>query len=48
MDSIGEFAGRIYQQLRPITEWALGNWLPTLVILVGLIFWAGHQRRLHH
>jgi hypothetical protein len=48
MDIIGEFVGRIYHELRPISEWALGNWLPTLAILVGLIFWAGRQRRVHH
>jgi len=47
MDIIGEFVGRIYLALRPITEWALGNWLPTMVILVTLIYWAGRQRRAH-
>ena len=45
MDMIGEFAARLYLELRPITEWALRNWLPTLAILVGLIYWAGRQRR---
>jgi hypothetical protein len=46
MELIGEFAARLYLylELRPITEWALRNWLPTLVILVGLIYWAGRQR----
>jgi hypothetical protein len=48
MDIIGEFVARIYSELRPFTEWALGNWLPTIAILSGLIFWAGRQRRAHH
>ena len=48
MDIIGEFVGRIYFELRPITEWALGNWLPTMAILGGLIYWAGRQRRAQH
>ena len=45
MEMIGEFAARLYLELRPIIEWALRNWLPTLAILVGLIYWAGRQRR---
>lgn len=46
MDVIGEFAARLYYyQLRPLTEWALGNWLVTMAILVGLIYWAGRERR---
>jgi hypothetical protein len=48
MDIVGEFAARLYIELRPLTEWALRNWLPTLAILAGLIFWAGRQRRVHH
>lgn len=48
MDIIGEFAGRIYLELRPVTEWALRNWLPTIAVLGGLIYWAGRQRRAHH
>lgn len=47
MDIIGEFAARLYLALRPLAEWALGNWLPTLAILAGLIYWAGRQRRVH-
>ena len=48
MDIVGEFAARLYIELRPLTEWALRNWLPTLGILVALIYWAGYQRRAHH
>lgn len=48
MDIIGEFVARIDLELRPITEWALRNWLPTMAILGGLIYWAGRQRRAHH
>ncbi len=47
MDIIGGFAARIFSELQPLTEWALGNWLPTIAVLIGLIFWAGHQRRAH-
>lgn len=46
-DIIGEFAARLYLKLRAITEWALRNWLPTLTILVGLIYWAGRQQRMY-
>ena len=45
MELIGELAARLYYQLRPLTEWALRNWLVTMVILVGLIYWAGRERR---
>jgi hypothetical protein len=47
MDIIGELAARIFSELRPIAEWALGNWLPTMAILISLILWAGYQRRAH-
>ena len=45
MDLIGEFAARLYYTLRPLTDWALRNWLPTMAILVALIYWAGRQHR---
>lgn len=47
MEMIGEFAARIFLALQPLTEWALRNWLPTMAILAGLIYWAGRQRRMH-
>ena len=47
MDIIGEFAARLYLELRPITEWAIRNWLLTLAILIGLIYWAGGKHRVH-
>ena len=47
MDIIGEFVARIYFELRPITDWALGNWYLTVGILAALIYWAGYQRRAH-
>jgi hypothetical protein len=47
MDKIGEFAGRLFQELRPLLEWALGNWAVTSVLLVMLIYWAGKQKRPH-
>jgi len=48
MDIIGEFVGRIYFEIKPFIEWALGNWYLTIGILVALIYWAGYQRRAHH
>jgi len=45
MEVIGEFVGRLYLELRPLAEWALRNWLPTMAILAGLIYWGGRQRR---
>ena len=47
MDIIGELAARIFSELRPIAEWALGNWYLTFGILAALIYWAGCQRRAH-
>ena len=50
MDMIGEFIGRLFWELRPIIEWALGHWAVTMIFIVGLIYWAGRQRRInrHH
>lgn len=50
MDSIGEYVGRLFLELRPIIDWALRNWAITLVVLVALIFWSTRQKRLrrHH
>jgi hypothetical protein len=47
MDIIGEFVARIFSEVRPLTDWALGNWYLTGAILVALIYWAGYQRRVH-
>lgn len=48
MDLIAAYAARLYLEIRPFTEWALRNWLPAMVILVILIYWAGRQRRSRH
>jgi hypothetical protein len=48
MELIGAFVARLFTTVGPVADWALRNWLPTMVILVALIFWAGHQRRIHH
>jgi hypothetical protein len=47
MDIIGEFVARIFSEVRPLTDWALGNWYLTVGILAALIYWAGSQRRTH-
>jgi hypothetical protein len=47
MDIIGEFVRQLFWELNPIIDWALRNWAVTMLILVGLIYWAGRQRRLH-
>jgi hypothetical protein len=46
MDKIGEFAARLFLELRPALEWAIGNWAITAILLVALIYWAGKQKRL--
>jgi len=50
MDVIGEFAGRFFRDFLGLIDWAVGNWVITMIILVMLIYWAGRQKRLdrHH
>lgn len=50
MDMIGEFVKRLFLELRPIIEWALGHWAVTLIALVALIYWSARQKRFrrHH
>jgi hypothetical protein len=50
MEKIGEFAGRLFLEARPLLDWAVRNWAITTVALVLLIYWAGKQKRLdrHH
>ena len=45
MDIIGEIVLRLFSELRPLLEWALSNWLITLLVLGVLIFGAGKYRR---
>jgi hypothetical protein len=47
MDIIGEFVKRFFWELSPLMDWALRNWAVTMVFLVGMIYWAVRQRRLH-
>ena len=47
MDKIGEFAARLFLELKPLLDWAVGNWAVTSIVLVILIYWAGRQRRLN-
>ncbi len=44
MDFVGDFAFRIFSELRPLFDWALGNWVVTLPVLGLLIFGAGKYR----
>jgi hypothetical protein len=46
MEAIGEFAARLFLEIRPAFEWAVGNWAITSIALVILIYWAGKQKRL--
>lgn len=46
MDKIGEFAARLFLELRPVLEWAIRNWAITSIALVILIYWAGKQKRI--
>jgi hypothetical protein len=47
MDKIGEFAARLFLELKPLLDWAVGNWAVTSIVLVILIYWAGRQKRLN-
>jgi hypothetical protein len=47
MDIIGKFAAQLISELRWLLDWAVGNWIVTLAVLVILIYWAGRQRRLN-
>ncbi len=47
MDKIGEFAARLFLELKPLLDWAVGNWAVTSIVLVMLIYWAGRQKRLN-
>jgi hypothetical protein len=50
MDIIGEFVKQFFRELSPLLDWALKNWAITMVLLVGMIYWAGRHKRLrrHH
>ena len=47
MDKIGEFAARLFLELKPLLDWAVRNWAVTFIVLVVLIYWAGRQKRLN-
>jgi len=47
VDRIGEFAARLFLELRPVLEWAIRNWAITSIVLVILIYWAGKQKRIN-
>lgn len=48
MDMLGEFAGRIFLELKPIIDWSLNNWAVTIILLAVMIYGAGRQRRINH
>jgi len=45
MDMIGEYATRLFSNLRPFLDWAIANWVITVLILGMLIYGAGRQAR---
>jgi hypothetical protein len=45
MDIIGEYATRLFSNLRPFLDWAIANWAITLLVLGMLIYGAGKKRR---
>ena len=44
------FFRQLTWQFVHLIDWALRNWAITMVLLAGLIYWAGRQRKLnrHH
>ena len=48
MDILGNFAGRIFLDLKPILDWWLTHWVLTVVVLAVMIYGAGRQRRANH
>jgi hypothetical protein len=45
MDIIGESVMEFFRELSPLTDWALNNWAVAMVFLIGMIYWASHERR---
>jgi hypothetical protein len=48
MDMLGNFAGRIFLDLKPVLDWSLNHWIVTVVVLAVMIYGAGKQRRADH
>jgi hypothetical protein len=48
MEMLGNFAARIFLDLKPIIDWSLNNWAVTVIVLAVMIYGAGKQRRPHH
>jgi hypothetical protein len=45
MDIIGESVTELFRELSPLTDWALNHWALAMVFLIGMIYWANHERR---
>ena len=45
MDVIEFIAARLPLDFKLFVDWAVRNWAVTMIALVLLIYWAGHQRR---
>jgi hypothetical protein len=50
MNLLEQLTQQLTWQFVHAIDWALSNWAFTMALLVGLIYWAGRQRRLnrHH
>ncbi len=44
MDIIGESINEFFRELSPLTDWALNNWAVAVLFLLGMIYWASHER----
>jgi len=45
MGIIGESVMEFFRELSPLVDWALNNWAVAMVFLIGMIYWASHERR---
>jgi len=50
METIGTLARKLTWQFTNVIDWAIRNWVITMIFLIILIYWAGRQRRVnrHH
>ncbi len=44
MDIIGESINEFFRELSPLADWAWNHGTVAVVFLLGMIYWAGHER----
>ena len=44
MDIIGKSIMEFFRELSSLTDWASNNWAVAMIFLIGMIYWARHER----